>query len=53
MGDEAKHFPPRPVVQLRKVLDVVKLEGLVVVENLHDTWESLPDVLGTEGDAIQ
>ena len=51
MRDETEHFSPRPVVHLGKVLDVVELEGLVVVEDLHDPGEALPDVLGAEGDA--
>ena len=44
MGDKTEHFPPGPVVHLGKVLDVVELKGLVVVEDLHDPGEALPDV---------
>ena len=51
MRDKTEHLSPGPVVHLGKVLDVVELEGLVVVEDLHDPGEALPDVLGAEGDA--
>ena len=51
MGDKAKYFPASPVVHLCEVLDVIEVHGLVVVENLHDSRETLPDILGTEGDA--
>ena len=51
MRDETEHLSPGPVVHLGKVLDVVELEGLVVVEDLHDPGEALPDVLWAEGDA--
>ena len=51
MRDETKHFFPRPIIPLGKVPDVVEVEGLVVVEDLHDPGEALPDVLTAEGDA--
>ena len=51
MRDETEDLSPGPVVHLGKVLDVVELEGLVVVEDLHDPGEALPDVLRAEGDA--
>ena len=44
MGDKTEDLPPCPVVHLGKVLDVVELKGLVVVEDLHDPGEALPDV---------
>ena len=44
MGDKTEHLPPGPVVHLGKVLDVIELETLVVVEDLHDSREALPDV---------
>ena len=51
MRDETEHFSSRPIVHLGEVFDVVELEGLVVIEDLHDAGEALPDVLGAEGDA--
>ena len=51
MRDETKHFFPCPIIPLGKVPDVVEVEGLVVVEDLHDPGEALPDVLAAEGDA--
>ena len=51
MRDETEDLSPCPIVHLGKVLDVVELEGLVVVEDLHDPGEALPDILGAEGDA--
>ena len=44
MGDKTEHLPPGPVVHLGKVLDVIELETLVIVEDLHDPGEALPDV---------
>lgn len=48
MGNKAKNFPASPVVHLGKVLDVIKVHGFVVVEDLHDTWKSFPNILCTK-----
>ena len=44
MRDETEDLSTGPVIHLGKVLDVVELEGLVVVEDLHDPRKALPDV---------
>ena len=51
MRNKTENFSPCPVVHLSKVLDVIKVHGLIIVEYLHDPREALPDVLGAEGDA--
>ena len=33
------------------MFNVIKVEGLIGIEDLHDSREALPDVLGAEGDA--
>ena len=33
------------------MFNVIKVEGLIVIEELQHSREALPDVLGAEGDA--
>ena len=51
MGNETENLLATPRISLRKMFNVIKVEGLIGIEDLHDSREALPDVLGAEGDA--
>ena len=51
MGNKTENLLATPIISLRKMFNVIKVEGLIGIEDLHDSREALPDVLGAEGDA--
>ena len=51
MGNETENLLTTPRISLRKMFNVIKVEGLIVIEELQHSREALPDVLGAEGDA--
>ena len=51
MGNKTENLLATPIISLRKMFNVIKVEGLIGIEDLHDSREAFPDVLGAEGDA--
>ena len=51
MGNETENLLTTPRISLRKMFNVIKVEGLIVIEELQHSREALPDVLGAECDA--